>query len=218
MAQSLGHGNFCLSFKYCCNAATFSWTPCLKWMANPPPQTLETSNQLSELTFSLCPKINLYIFKKENIYIKWMCFADDKWELASISELKVFVHKIKESDNFFCFQMQRKLKACCLEQKDCPSIFCLCKHAVQQTSWYSFTSSNMEQVESSKGMVCLAKQFFNNCHFLCIEINKAQFILQYVAKNSVAFRRWCYRSVFAYFLSIPWTSWQNSLLSIALKY
>lgn len=33
-----------------------------------------------------------------------MYFADDKWELqASVSELKIFGHKIKESDNFFCF-------------------------------------------------------------------------------------------------------------------
>lgn len=145
-----------------------------------------------------------------------MHFADDKWELqASISELKVFVHKIKESHNFFCFQMQRKLKAYC---KTCPRVFCFCKNAVQQTSCYSFNSNSMEQVESLKGMVCLAKQFFNNCHFLWTEINKVQFYVAICRQEQCGFQESVLRSDFAYSHSVLWISFQTSLLTIDLKY
>lgn len=73
---------------------------------------LETSNQPSNLAFSLCLKNHFSIFqKKPHIYIKWMYFADEKWEPeVSFSEVKVSGHKVSKPDNVFWFLIEMKIE------------------------------------------------------------------------------------------------------------
>lgn len=147
-----------------------------------------------------------------------MYFAGDKWELqASISELKSLGTRLKSQTISSASKCKENWRPTALKEKIvCASFAFASMQCIRPPD--SFNSNSMEQVESFKWMVCLAKECFNNGHFLCTEIRKVRFYTEYVAKNRVAFSWVCCSSVLAYFHSILWMSLQTSFLTIALKY